>query len=154
MRRLIFLAPVLLLVISAAGCASAPTPAAPALAAPTRAPAAEKEPDPETAIDIERQLEDLDPGTFDNPTNIDNPWYPMVPGTQWVYEGSTEDRGFTIPHRIVFTVTELTKVIEGVRTVVAWIEDYSEGQLVESELAFYAQDNDGKVWYLGEYPEE
>jgi hypothetical protein len=155
MRRLVLLAPVLLLVMSAAGCASTPTPAAPT-PAPTLppSPTAEPEPTPEPTIDIESRLEDLNPGNFDDPTNIDNPWYPMKPGTQWIYEGSTEDRGFTIPHRIVFTVTDLTKVIEGVRTVVAWVEDYSEGLPVESELAFYAQDNDGKVWYMGEYPEE
>jgi hypothetical protein len=59
-----------------------------------------------------------------------------------------------IPHRIEFTVTDLTKDIAGVRTVVAWIVDYSDGQVVEKELAFYAQDNDGNVWYLGEHPEE
>jgi hypothetical protein len=59
-----------------------------------------------------------------------------------------------IPHRIEFTVTDLTKEIAGVRAVVAWVEDYSDDQLVEAELAFYAQDNDGNVWYLGEYPEE
>lgn len=99
-------------------------------------------------------FEKFDPGNFDDPTTIDNAWFPMQPGTQWVYEGSTEEGGLTIPHRIIFTVTDLTKVIEGVRTVVALVEDYSNEQLVEAELAFYAQDNDGKVWYLGEYPEE
>jgi len=59
-----------------------------------------------------------------------------------------------IPHRIEFTVTALTKEIAGVRTVVAWVVDYSDGQVVEQEIAFYAQDNDGNVWYLGEHPEE
>ncbi len=39
-------------------------------------------------------------------------------------------------------------------TVVAWIADYSEDELVEKEIAFYAQDNDGNVWFLGEHPEE
>jgi hypothetical protein len=161
MNRLYLIAPALtlLLLLSAAGCGSTPTPAAPTPAptpAPTQPPppTAESEPIPEPTVDIESRLEDFDPGSFDDPTNIDNPWYPLKPGTQWIYEGTTEDRGFTIPHRIVFTVTDLTKVIEGVRTVVAWVEDYSEGLLVESELAFYAQDNDGKIWYLGEYPEE
>ncbi|HSR29839.1 MAG TPA: hypothetical protein VLY63_04675 [Anaerolineae bacterium] len=158
MRRLhliVVLALVLPLVLSAAGCGSTPTPTMPT-PAPTQPPppTAEVEPTPEPTIDIESRLEDFDPGNFDDPTNIDNPWYPMKPGTQWVYEGSTEDKGFTIPHRIVFTVTDLTKVLEGIETVVAWVEDYSEGLLVESELAFYAQDNDGKVWYMGEYPEE
>jgi hypothetical protein len=51
-------------------------------------------------------------------------------------------------------VTDLTKVIESVRTVEAWIVDYNNGEVVEKELAFYAQDNDGNVWYFGEYPEE
>ena len=32
--------------------------------------------------------------------------------------------------------------------------DYSDDQVVEQEIAFYAQDNDGRVWYFGEYPEE
>jgi hypothetical protein len=32
--------------------------------------------------------------------------------------------------------------------------DYSDGELVEAELAFYAQDNNGNVWQFGEYPEE
>jgi hypothetical protein len=59
-----------------------------------------------------------------------------------------------IPHRIEFTVTDLTKEIAGVRTVVAWIVDISDGQVVEKEIAFYAQDNDGNVWFLGEHPEE
>jgi hypothetical protein len=59
-----------------------------------------------------------------------------------------------IPHRIEFTVTDLVKEIAGVRTVVAYIVDISDGQVVEKEIAFYAQDNDGNVWYLGEHPEE
>ena len=59
-----------------------------------------------------------------------------------------------IPHRIEFTVTDLTKVIAGVRTRVVLISDYSGGELVEKEIAFYAQDDSGNVWYLGEYPEE
>ena len=40
------------------------------------------------------------------------------------------------------------------RTVVLWDRDFNAGQLVEAELAFHAQDNDGNVWNLGEYPEE
>ena len=47
---------------------------------------------------------------------------------------------------MMFIVTDLTKVINGVRTVVVWDRDVSNGQLVESELAFFAQDNVGRVW--------
>ena len=78
----------------------------------------------------------------------------MQPGTQFVSEGSTEEGGESIPHRTVFTVTDLTKVIGGVRTVVVWDRDYSKEQLEEAELALFAQDNDGNIWHFGQYPEE
>jgi hypothetical protein len=52
------------------------------------------------------------------------------------------------------TVTDLTKVVDGVRTLVRWDVDYSAGKMAENEIAFLAQDDDGNVWLLGEYPEE
>ncbi|MDQ3659660.1 MAG: hypothetical protein M3454_01090 [Actinomycetota bacterium] len=97
---------------------------------------------------------DFDPANFDEPTEIDNEWFPLKPGTQFVLKGSVTDDGRRIPHRVVFTVTDFTKVINGIRTVVLWDRDYTEGELVEEELAFHAQDNDGNVWNMGEYPEE
>jgi hypothetical protein len=157
MRRLhlISLAVVWLVMISVAACSTPPTPAAPTVApAPTATPVTESEPASEATIDYENDLEDFDPTNFDDPTNVDNEWFPMQPGTQLALEGVTEDAGRSIPHRITFTVTDLTKVINGVRTVVAWVVDSSNDQVVEKEIAFYAQDNDGNVWYLGEYPEE
>lgn len=99
---------------------------------------------------------DLDPKNFDNPTNIDNEWYPMKPGMRFVWEGtSVDDEGETETHRVVFTVTDLTKEIAGIETVVCWDQDIVDGEeLVESEIVFFAQDNDGAIWSLGEYPEE
>jgi hypothetical protein len=103
----------------------------------------------------EKKFEDFDANNFTNPTKIDNKWMPMKPGTRWVYEGSTvEDDGTVVPHKVVINVTDMTKVIGGVRSVVTWDLDYSDGELVEAELAFFAQDNDGNVWRMGEYPEE
>ena len=99
--------------------------------------------------------EAFDPGRFTNPTRIDNPWMPLKPGTRLVYEGTTvEDDGTKVPHKVVINVTDLTKVISGVRTVITWDLDYSDGELVEAELAFFAQDSTGAVWRVGEYPEE
>ena len=73
----------------------------------------------------------------------------MKPGTRWVYEGtSVEDDGKVVPHRIVVTVTDLTKTIGGIRTVVSYDLDHSDGELVEAELAFYAQDDNGNVWQI------
>jgi hypothetical protein len=100
-----------------------------------------------------KDYEDFDPSIFDEPTNFVNEWLPLKPGVQWVYEGFNNENGERIPHRIVYAVTDLTKVIGGVRTVVVWIEDFSDGEIVEKEIAFFAQANDGSVWYLGEYPE-
>jgi hypothetical protein len=96
----------------------------------------------------------LDPGAFSEPTEIDNKWFPLIPGTQFTLEGQS-DRGFGLrPHRVLFTVTDVTKVVNGVRTVLVWDRDIHDGQLVEEEIAFFAQDDRGNVWSFGEYPEE
>jgi hypothetical protein len=60
----------------------------------------------------------------------------------------------TTEREVTHTVTGLTKVIDGVKTLVMWDRDYQDGSLVESELAFFAQDKAGAVWLFGEYPEE
>jgi hypothetical protein len=86
-----------------------------------------------------KPYEDVNPKNFDHPTVIDNPWMPMKPGTRLSYQGTTiEDDGTAVPHKVVITITDLTKVISGIRTVVSWDLDYSDGQLVEAEVAFFA----------------
>jgi hypothetical protein len=55
---------------------------------------------------------------------------------------------------LMFTVTDLTKTIDGVQTRVLWDRDINSGKLLEGELTFFAQDDDGNVWNFGEYPEE
>lgn len=92
--------------------------------------------------------------SFDDPTTIENQWLPLVPGTQWTWEGMTVADGESVPHRIVLTITDMTKVIDGVESVVAYDEDYSDNELVEAEIFFLAQDSEGNVWRMGEYPEE
>ena len=99
-------------------------------------------------------FEEIDRENFTNPTSITNQFLPVQPGMRYVYEGFTREDGETVPHRLIFTVTDLTKVIDGINSVVIWDVDYSDGELVETELAFYAQDDFGNVWRMGEYPEE
>jgi hypothetical protein len=124
--------------------------AAVALALSVLAPAATPAPS-ETA---EHDLLDLDPTNFDNPTVIDNEWMPLRPGTRLVYDGfDVDDNGQRIPHVVFATTTDLTKVINGVRTRVILEEDYSDEELVEKDIAFHAQDNDGNVWHFGELVE-
>ncbi|MDQ2962441.1 MAG: hypothetical protein M3R31_04650 [Pseudomonadota bacterium] len=100
-------------------------------------------------------LEPWDKTKFDErSTTIDNPWIPMKPGTRYVYEGTTIEDGKRVPHRVEITFTDLTKVIDGVRTLISYDLDFSGGRLAEAELAMFAQDKEGNVWRVGEYPEE
>ncbi len=99
------------------------------------------------------EFETLDPDRFSDPTVIDNPYLPFEPWTKLVYKGFTNELE-VIEHRVVYTVTDMTKVIDGIETLVVWARDYSAGELAETELAFFAQDDDGNVWRMGEHPEE
>lgn len=97
---------------------------------------------------------DFDPASFGAPTTVDNRWFPLVPGTQMTWEGYALDGKDKLERKVVFTVTDLVKEIDGVGTVVIWELDYTDGELEEAELSFFAQDDEGNVWHLGEYPEE
>lgn len=91
---------------------------------------------------------------FGEPTIIDNPWLPLVPGTRTVFDGEVTVDGVRIAHSITSTVTDLVKVIDGIEAVVIYEVDVSAGEVAEAEIAFFAQDDDGTVWLMGEYPEE
>lgn len=100
-------------------------------------------------------LEALDPKMFSKPTLITNKWMPQKPGTRYIYEGTTvEDDGKVVPHKIEINITDLVKVIGGIANVVSYDIDISDNELVEAELAFFAQDDVGNVWHFGQYPEE
>jgi hypothetical protein len=101
----------------------------------------------------ERKFENFDRSNFDRSTNIDNKWFPVRPGTQLVYKGFTMEDKKRVPHRLVMSVTDLTKVIDGVRVVVVHEMDYKKGRLIEAELVFFAQDKAGNVWHMGQYRE-
>jgi uncharacterized membrane protein YkoI len=111
---------------------------------------------PDPAAAAAGDFEPFDAAAFDASSSlVDNPWFPLVPGARSTFQGtSVDDEGKQEDHTVVFTVTDLTKVIDGVRTVVIWEQDIVDGDLEESELAFFAQARDGSVWYFGEYPEE
>jgi hypothetical protein len=97
---------------------------------------------------------EFDRANFHDSTTIDNKWFPLEPGAYSVFEGSAIDDGERVTRRVVTTVTDLTKVIDGVNTMVVWERDYTDGEEVEAELAFFARDDEGNVWHMGEYPEE
>ena len=103
---------------------------------------------------VEITAKDFDPTNFGDSTNVDNRWFPLRPGTQLVFQGHATVEGKRVRRTVVFTVTDMSKMIDGVRAIVIWELDYTAGPLEEAEIAFFAQDSDGTVWNLGQYPEE
>jgi hypothetical protein len=86
----------------------------------------------------------IDPANF--VSVVDNPLYPLKPGTVWEYtvkkEGATE--------KVVITVARETKTILGVPTTVVHDVVTEGGQVAEDTWDWYAQDREGNVWYFGE----
>lgn len=77
---------------------------------------------------------------------VDNPWFPLKPGTKWSYRGSEgSDRT-----RDVMIATYRTRVIEGVVCRVVFDRVWTNGRLSERTRDFYAQTKHGVVWYFGE----
>ena len=85
-----------------------------------------------------------DPANFAGP--VDNPWFPLTPGTTLVYRGTKDGE----PSRDVVTVTHATTVIAGVRCIVVHDRLYLRGRLHERTTDWYTQDKQGNVWYFGE----
>jgi hypothetical protein len=89
---------------------------------------------------------DLDPAEFT--TEIDNPYFPLQPGSRWVYrevdaEGNAQ--------RVVVTVTDRTREIANGITARVVRDVVSEnGEPIEVTDDWFAQDSEGNVWYLGE----
>ncbi len=98
--------------------------------------------------------ESFDRNKFTDPTNVNNQWLPLTPGLETVLDGTVTDADGSTPHQVVVTVSDVTKMIDGVRVLVVLERDYGDGALEEEELSFVAQDGDGTVWNMGEYPEE
>ncbi|MCB1682699.1 MAG: hypothetical protein H6858_04690 [Rhodospirillales bacterium] len=90
-------------------------------------------------------MPDISASDFEGIT-VDNPYFPLIPGTKWVYEGMT-DEGL---ERIVVEVLNETQIINGVEATVVRDSVYLDGELKEDTTDWYAQDRDGNVWYLGE----
>lgn len=89
----------------------------------------------------------LDVKNFPDPTRIDNKYRPLVPGTKYSFEGQKHG----VPFRTESAVSNQTKVVDGVTARIVNDVDYEVGQIVETTEDWFAQDNKGNVWYLGEY---
>jgi hypothetical protein len=77
---------------------------------------------------------------------VTNPWFPLKPGTTFIYTGEKDGHG----GRDVFRVTNRTKRIDGVTCTEVDDRLYAGGHLAERTKDWYAQDAEGNVWYFGE----
>jgi hypothetical protein len=102
----------------------------------------------ETAPDSARV--DLAEPSFSSPTEINNPLFPITDLTQVVQLG--EEGGE--PLRAEVTLLPETKTIdvngEPVEAIVSQYVAYLDNQIAEVAYDYFAQADDGSVWYLGE----
>jgi hypothetical protein len=129
---------------SASAVESSPSTAEPsasvALASPSVAPSPVPTANPAKVVKGNAYRPEIDPTGFT--TDISNPYLPLVPGTVFIYK-STDGRVET-------AVTPDTKWIMGIKTVVVRDRGFTNGQLSEDTLDWFAQDAAGNVWYFGE----
>ncbi len=95
----------------------------------------------------------FDPANFGDSATGANPYLPIKPGTQSVREGFTRVGGRVVPHQVTTTITDVYRVIDGVRTVLMLDHEIDAGQVSQTSLDYVAEDKLGNVWDLGGYTE-
>jgi len=85
-------------------------------------------------------------GLFTDPLTIDNEFFPLVVGTQWVLEGMEDGE---LLH-LEITVLNETEDVAGITTRVMEEAEWIDGELEEISRNFFAQADDGTVCYFGE----
>ena len=91
-----------------------------------------------------------DPSEFPTSLHITNKYSPMVPGTTFIYDGNAG----ADPKHVTVRITHTVKTIEGIPCVEVLDTVYVAGQLEEKTKDWFAQDDDGNVWYFGEFATE
>jgi len=113
-------------------------PATPRATTPPPTPAVER--NPAAFVDGVPYVISIDPSRFT--TRVTNPYFPLDPGTTWTFDGAGE--------HVVTAVTDRTRMIAGVTTIVVHDQGFEDGSVVEDTEDYYAQDDAGNVWYFGE----
>jgi len=99
------------------------------------------------ASEVQTQTPAFDTSNFHDPLKIDNKYYSLKPGTIMTYKG-TDEEGNSM--RDIVTITNDTKEVQGIPTRVVNDTVFVEGKLEETTNDWYAQDDKGNVWYMGE----
>jgi hypothetical protein len=86
----------------------------------------------------------IDPANF--VAVVDNPWYPLIPGTTLKYRGTKDGE----PAIDEIRITGKTRVVDGVTCLAVDDRLWQSGRLAEKTVDYFAQDRSGNVWYFGE----
>ncbi len=78
---------------------------------------------------------------------VDNPWFPLEPGTSAQFEGLNDEGDM---EKVVTTVSHEKRLVNGVESAVVVDREFENGELIEETFDWYAQDMAGNVWYMGE----
>ncbi len=89
------------------------------------------------------------PSDFHHPTVITNPYYPLTVGATWRWKGRFRNQ----PYDQEDVVLNYTRKIDGVVTRPEVDRDLVKGKIIAGSIDYYAQDDQGNVWYLGEATE-
>jgi hypothetical protein len=81
---------------------------------------------------------------------VDNPWFPLRPGTVYRYEGTKDGKPFVD----IVSVTHKTKRVPGGQARVVHDRVFEHGRVTEDTFDWYAQDRGGTIWYFGEDTKE
>lgn len=100
----------------------------------------------EIRVKDESYQPDMSPAKFSNSTNLTNPYFPMEPGKKYIFEATGAD-GL---ERVEVQRLNTTKIVQGITCVVVNDKVWLNNILIEDTDDWYAQDNEGNVWYLGE----
>jgi len=89
---------------------------------------------------------DVNPSKFTNSTNLTNTYFPYATGKKYILEGQSADGLERTEEQRLGT----TKTILGITCIEVEFKGYLNGVLIEKAIDWYAQDNNGNVWYFGE----
>lgn len=160
-RRVRTVATVVVAALSLSACGGAavpdttePTRTAPATAEPVTEGATEASTSTTAAVTVatvpEARRVDLATPTFSEPTLITNQLFPITETTQVIQVGA--EAGDAL--HIEITLLPETRVVEwdgqAIDVVVSQFVAYLDGRILEVAVDFFAQADDGSVWYFGE----
>lgn len=89
---------------------------------------------------------DIRPENFLQSTQITNLYFPALPGKKYTYQGQTSEGLETIEEQRL----DSTRIVNGIECIIVNFKAYVDGVLIEEAFDWYAQDNEGTVWYFGE----